>query len=130
MTDKAMPEGNVISEEMDIFIDKYIHSIMHLEILLLLFRNSHQEYGEKIIQEQLHLRIERVQKILSELYSDKLLSVRKFDSMTSYFYQQNSDKKQIVDSLNKAYIQNKSDVVKTIITKMQINEKRTIENIG
>jgi hypothetical protein len=119
MPNQSISMEKLTSPEVKSFINKYIPSVTHLNVLLLLFQNPHQDFSAKMIEEHLHLSSDSILKILSDLVTNKMAS-KKGENVSCYWYLPDEGKNdiqsgKILSLLNRAYPKNRSVVISMIL---------------
>lgn len=116
MPNSSISKEKTISEDVKSFISRYIPSVTHFDVLLLLYNSPHQEFGVKSIEQHLHLRTESIERALNDLVNNKFV-VKKGEKSSCYWYLSNKERNNILALLEETYSKNQSEVVNLILKK-------------
>jgi hypothetical protein len=117
MPNKSILREKLTSPEVKGFIEKYLHSVAHLNVLLLLYKNPHQDFGAKMLDEHLHLGSDTILMVLSDLETNKMAS-KKGEKEPCFWYLPGEDKNMIIALLNEAFSKIRIDLLNLILKKV------------
>jgi len=106
-----------LSEIVQQFLIKYIHSVDQLEILLLLKNEPQKEWAAEEVARALFTQAEAADARLAELATYQLLLEKKIGNQTTYHYAARGDLDRAVQDLAEAYPKYRVTIINLIFSK-------------